>query len=514
MQLLDASELEVMRHAFTAVPEQMGAALMKSAFSPNIKERRDESCAIFTKEGGMLAQAEHIPVHLGAMPKALESILEKFDMNENDQVILNDPYQGGTHLPDITLARPVYINGDLLGYVVNRAHHADIGGEVPGSMPGHTERLEEEGIVIPPRKILEGGKFKEEILELLREARSPRERLGDIRAQIGANQKGAEEFKKTVKRVGLEKYKAFINQYFDYCEKRTRNLIEGFEDGVYSYEDKMEWVEGKDVNLSVEIEIDESCMKFDFTGTSEQVKGNINAPLPVVLSAVYYVIKCLLPKEVPLNAGSYSPIDVHVPLGTVLNAEPPAAVSAGNVETSQRVVELILRALQPTIKDIIPAESMGSMNNLAIGNDEFTYYETIGGGSGASPKGNGESGIHVHMTNTMNTPIEALENSYPLRITSYRLRKNSGGRGKFDGGDGVVREIKIMQDSHVSIQSERRKYPPKGSEGGCNGCIGKNFLISDERKNKLPGKISVSVKSGDLVRIETPGGGGWGRGKE
>jgi len=508
MRKLKPTELEVMKHAFTAIPEQMGAALQRSAYSPNIKERKDESCALFTAGKEMIAQAEHIPVHLGAMPNALKSAVSTCQPGKGDQVILNDPYSGGTHLPDITLIKPVFLNDELLGYVVNRAHHSDIGGETPGSMPGDSKTLEEEGIVISPRFLVSQGEINQEVIDLLQKSRSSRERIGDIRAQIGANEKGAKELKKTVEKFGLKDYGAFKSQVMKYSEKRTRNMIEKLPDTVVVSEDFMEWK--KDVKLKARIEIEDSDIKFDFSGTDPQVKGNINAPKPVTYSAVYYVLRCLLPQDVPVNNGCYKPLEVKIPERTVLNPEPPAAVSAGNVETSQRVVELILRGLFEILPEKIPAESQGTMNNLIIGSEDFTYYETIGGGAGATSSAKGESGVHVHMTNTKNTPIESIENDYPLRVTTYKLRENSGGIGEHNGGDGIVREIKLLEDAEVSVQSQKRRRPPKGVNGGRDGMVGRNLKIDDGRK-EIGGMITIELSEGDSIRIETPGGGGWGK---
>lgn len=506
---LSPTKLEVMKHAFTAIPEQMGAALQRSAYSPNIKERKDESCALFTSEGDMIAQAEHIPVHLGAMPSAIESVVSSYDMEEGVQYILNDPYSGGTHLPDITVVKPVFQKEELIGYVVNRAHHSDVGGETPGSMPGDSRSLHEEGIVIPPRRLIKDNYLLKDVLELFEKARVPKERSGDLRAQVGANQKGAKEFKATVDKFGVEDFLTFKEQIMDYSEKRTKKMIKDMPNGVYSSKDIMEWKE--DVELKVRVEVKEEEIDFDFSGTAKQVEGNINAPEPVTRSAVYYVIRCLLSKDVPINEGCYQPLSIEIPRGTVLDPEPPAAVSAGNVETSQRVVELLLRALYPVFPEKIPAESQGTMNNLTIGNDDFTYYETIGGGAGASFKGSGESGVHVHMTNTKNTPIEALENDYPLRVSSYKLRKGSGGRGKHEGGEGIIREIELLEDAETSIQSERREEGPKGVNGGGRGEPGKNLRMSKQDKSEeLNSKITVQMKKGEKIRIETPGGGGWG----
>lgn len=509
MKHLSPTQIEVMKHSFTAIPEQMGASLQRSAYSPNIKERKDESCAIFTSSQKMLAQAEHIPVHLGAMPSALKIAVEECEVKEGSQIILNDPYAGGTHLPDITVIKPVYMDDRLLGYVVNRAHHADIGGDVPGSMPGNSKTLEEEGIVISPQYLIENDEFVDRSLDLIKKARSPDERVGDIRAQVGANEMGAEEFVKTVKKFGIDDYEVFTEQILKYSETRTRKVIEELPDGEYSASDFMEWE--RDVDLKVRVDIEEDKMSFDFTGTDEQIEGNINAPKPVTTSAVYYVLRCLLPDDIPINNGCYYPVKIKIPEGTLLNPKPPAAVSAGNVETSQNVVELILKALRKAIPDRICAASEGTMNNLIIGNDNFTYYETIGGGAGASLEGAGESGVQVHMTNTKNTPIEALENDYPLIVRAYHLRENSGGEGKHKGGEGIVREIEVLEDSFLSIQSGRRTRGPEGIEGGKPGNRGKNILIRDDYREELPGKITRKLKFKDRIRIETPGGGGWGK---
>lgn len=508
MKKLKPTQLEVMKHAFTAIPEQMGASLQRSAYSPNIKERKDESCALFTAEREMIAQAEHIPVHLGAMPNALESAVSSCKPEKGDQVILNDPYSGGTHLPDITVIKPVFIEEELIGYVVNRAHHSDVGGITPGSMPGNSKTLEEEGIVISPTLLIENGSINREVTDELKKSRSPRERMGDLRAQIGANEKGAEEFKKAVKKHGMEDYLIFKEQVIDYSEKRTKKMIEELPESIVSYQDLMEWK--NDVKLKVQIDIETDRLDFDFFGTDEQVEGNINAPAPVTYSAVFYVLRCLLPEDVPVNNGCYRPLNIEIPEATVLNPEPPAAVSAGNVETSQRVVELILRALEGILPEKIPAESQGTMNNLLIGSDDFTYYETIGGGSGASSKSSGESGVHVHMTNTKNTPIEAIENEYPLQVTSYTLRKGSGGDGEKSGGDGIIREIKLLEDAEVSIQSDRRIREPQGILGGENGEVGRNVKISDAGEEEIGSKITLELGKGESVRIETPGGGAYG----
>jgi len=507
MKYLEPTELEVMKHSFISIAELMGASLQRSAYSPNIKERKDESCALFSKDGEMIAQAEHIPVHLGAMPSSLESAIDNCDMRDGDQIILNDPYAGGTHLPDITIIKPVY-DTELLGYVINRAHHADVGGDFPGSMPGMSKTLDEEGIVISPRHIIKEGELCKDILKLISETRSPKERIGDIKAQIGANERGAQELIKNVRRFGPERYDKFTDQIMKYSEDRTRKLFKKLPEGEVSYSDNMEWE--TEVELKVDIEIMKDTIHFDFSGTSDQVQGNINAPEAVTRSSIYYVIRCLIPDDIPVNQGCYRPINIDIPKGSVLNPEPPAAVSAGNVETSQRVVELILRAIWEHFPEKICAESQGTMNNLIIGNENFTYYETIGGGAGGCPCGEGQSGVHVHMTNTKNTPIEALEKEYPLLVHSYKIRKGSGGDGQHRGGDGVIRDIEVLEDSHLSLQSERRRHPPKGLDGGKNGAVGRNLLIRDGKKTKIDGKVNIHLYKGDRIRVETPGGGGWG----
>ncbi|MFW6141732.1 MAG: hydantoinase B/oxoprolinase family protein [Candidatus Saliniplasma sp.] len=508
MTELTPTDIEVMKHAFISIAELMGASLQRSAYSSNIKERKDESCAVFSKDGEMISQAEHIPVHLGAMPKSLDSALEHCEMEDGDQIILNDPYAGGTHLPDITIIKPVF-DGGLIGYVVNRAHHADVGGDIPGSMPGKSKILDEEGVVISPTHIVKKGKICQDVLNIFNSTRNPKERRGDLQAQIGANERGAQELIKNVKRFGPDKFNCFIKEIIDYSEARTRKILRELPMGELCYMDHMEW-EPK-VKLNVKISIEKDSITFDFAGTDKQVEGNINAPSSVTHSAIYYVLRCLLPEDVPVNQGCYRPLSISIPKGCVLNPKPPAAVSSGNVETSQRVVELIFRALQDIFPDKICAESQGTMNNLVIGNKNFTYYETIGGGAGGCSCGPGESGVHVHMTNTKNTPIEALEKEYPLRIHAYRLRKGSGGAGKNKGGDGLIRDIEALEDAHLSIQSERRIFPPKGIYGGEDGEIGNNILIKKDKNTDIGGKVSLPLSKGDRVRIETPGGGGWGK---
>ncbi len=499
---------EVMRHSVEGIPERMGVALQRSAFSANIKERKDESCALFCSRARMIAQAEHIPVHLGAMPSALEQVISSCTLGPEDQIMLNDPYKGGTHLPDITVVSPVFIDKELMGYVVNRAHHADVGGSTPGSMPGDSEYLQDEGVVIPPVHIVRGGKIREEALEYFSDTRNPRERRGDLMAQIGANKMGARELNELIGRVGVDTYLDYAETSLGYSETRTRKAIALLPRGTFHVSSAMGREE--EVILCLKLTIGDHEMLFDFNGTSEQVRGNINAPLPVSLSAVYYVVRCLISEDIPMNEGVYRPVKVSVPEGSVLNPWYPAAVSAGNVETSQRVVELILDAFRIAMPGKIPAQGQSTMNNLILGNRNFTYYETIGGGAGASSLGPGASGVHVHMTNTMNTPVESIEHEYPLRVICYKLRKDSGGEGYFRGGDGIVREIELLEGSHLSIQSERRISGPRGSNHGGDGSPGSNLLMVEGKEIELEGYVNMPVKKNWRVRVETPGGGGWG----
>ena len=511
--------LEILKNAFTAIPEEMGAALKRTAYSPNIKERMDASCAIFDTEGRMLAQAEHIPVHLGAMPLTVESALLHFpELNEGDQIVVNDPYHGGSHLPDITLIRPIFYDTELVGYAVNRAHHADVGGMTPGSMPGNSTEIFQEGLIIPPCKLLTRGKENADIFDFIKaNTRTPVERAGDIRAQIAANNLGAMRMTEHIQKYGVDTYTEFAASIIEYSEKRMRHAITKIPDGTYTAEDFMDddGVTDQPVKIAVTLKVAGSAITISFEGTDRQRRGNINAPYAVTLSAVYYVLRCVTDPEIPPNHGCYLPVEVYVPEGTVLNPNLPAAVASGNVETSQRIVDVLLLALHKAMPHKIPAQSQGTMNNVAIGGtvngEGFTYYETIAGGQGASPTKNGDDGIHTHMTNTANTPIEALELSYPLRVVCYELIPGSGGNGKFRGGSGIKRAIKVLaDDATLSIQSERRKYQPKGLLGGEDGRTGKNYLVRDNKRLNLPSKVTMRLEKDDVVVIETPGGGGYG----
>jgi N-methylhydantoinase B len=512
--------LELLKNAFTAVPEEMGAALKRTAYSPNIKERMDASCALFDAGGRMLAQAEHIPVHLGAMPLTVNVAVKHVEeLNEGDQIVVNDPYHGGSHLPDITLINPVFYEERLAGYAVNRAHHADVGGMTPGSMPGSSTELFQEGLIIPPCKLLIRGKENADIFGIIKaNTRTPKERVGDIRAQIAANNLGAMRMAELIQKYSAETYTEFAKSIIDYSEKRMRHAIAQMPDGTYTAEDFLDddGITDQAVKIAAAIKILGSTIHITFEGTERQRNGNINAPYAVTLSAVYYVLRCVTDPEIPPNHGCYLPVTIDVPEGTLLNPNPPAAVSSGNVETSQRIVDVLLLALHKALPHKIPAQSQGTMNNVAIGGDArggagFTYYETIAGGQGALPYKDGEDGIHTHMTNTANTPIEALELSYPLQVETYELIPDSGGNGKFRGGQGIRRAIKVLVDNAtLSIQSERRKYAPKGLCGGEDGRAGKNYLVRNNERLELSSKVSMRLEKGDVVFIETPGGGGYG----
>ncbi len=514
-------ELEILRTAFTFIPEEMGVALRRTAYSPNIKERMDASCALFDGEGRMVAQAEHIPVHLGSMPLAVQEVLRDFPgtLREGDQIILNDPYRGGTHLPDITLLRPVFHRGGLLGFAVNRAHHADVGGIAPGSMPATATRLDEEGVVLEPQKFLDRGRERPEVLRLIRGGmREPGERLGDLRAQVAANELGARRLLELAERHGVATLRAFAQEVMDYSERRVRAAIQPLPRGTWSAEDVLEGTgedEGRDLRIRAEVRIGGSGLAVSFEGTNRQVRGNLNAPFAVTLSASYYVLRCLTDPGAPPNEGAYRALTVHAPEGTLVRARPPAAVAAGNVETSQRIVDVLFLALSEPLRDRVPSESQGTMNNVTVGSSEgrsFSYYETVAGGEGGLPYRDGMDGVHTHMTNTRNTPVEALERAYPLRVEEYRLRPQTGGAGEHRGGDGVRRSLRILAPSAVvSVVSDRRRHGPRGLAGGDDGRPGRNRLIRGGRSRDLGGKAVVEVRRGDLLVVETPGGGGWGR---
>lgn len=511
--------LEVFKNRFISVAEEMGMTLNRTAFSPNIKERRDYSCAVFDSNGNIIAQAAHIPVHLGSMPMSVKAAIECMEFNEGDMVMVNDPFKGGTHLPDITIIAPVFIEGGKpVFYVANRAHHSDVGGISAGSMPLSTS-LYQEGIIIPALKIVEGEKIDKKIMALiLNNVRTPQERQGDFSAQIMANHTGVTRLKEIVSKYTLETTAFYARQLIDYSERIMRKTIEKIPDGCYEFEDIMD-DDGhgtENIAIRVKISVNGDSVIIDFTHTDDQVKGSINAVYSITASAVLYVFRCLVKENIPTNAGCVRPLKIITRKGSIVDAKFPAAVAGGNVETSQRIVDVLLGALAIAIPEKIPAASQGTMNNITIGGFDtfkqkpFAYYETIGGGMGATRFSDGEMAVHSHMTNTMNTPIEALEYAYPLRVMKYMVRKDSGGEGKHRGGNGIIREIQLLEDSEVTVLSERRKNPPYGFAGGSTGMPGKNTLSRDGVVEELPGKFSLYLEKGAIITIETPGGGGYG----
>lgn len=527
----DPAELSIFTHLFASVAEEMGVTLGRTAYSPNIKERRDYSCALFDPQGRLAAQAAHIPVHLGAMPHAVRVALERCTFGPGDLVIFNDPYLGGTHLPDITIVSPVYrepAGGDLLGYLASRAHHADVGGISAGSMPIATE-LYQEGLIIPPVKIAEAGQLQEGILELIcRNVRTPRERRGDLAAQMAAHRTGEERLRDITSRYGVASTLAAMEALMDYAETMTRDAIRGIPQGSYSFQDRLDdsgstWLttSGPDtppVPLQVTVHVEDDTLTCDFTGSAPEQLGSVNAVLAVTQSAVYYVVRCLLEEHIPSNDGCFRPVRVIAPEGSVLNPRPPRAVAAGNVETSQRIVDLVLGALAQALPHLIPAASQGTMNNVTIGGYDpergrpFAYYETIAGGVGAGPLGPGLSGVHTHMTNTMNTPVEALEFAYPFRVLAYGLRSGSGGKGRHPGGEGIQRTWEFLVPSTVTLLTERRHTPPWGLAGGEPGALGRNLRFrQDGAQEELPPKATFRALPGERLTLLTPGGGGWGQ---
>lgn len=513
--------LEVFKNRFSSISEEMGVTLTRTAFSPNIKERRDLSCAIFDEQGEMIAQAAHIPVHLGSMPMSVKSAIQNVPFQEGDMVILNDPFKGGTHLPDITIVAPVFAGKEKPSfYVANRAHHADVGGMSSGSMPLSTS-IFQEGIIIPPLKIVEQGNIDKKIMcFFLNNVRTPIEREGDFAAQVMANITGVCRVKELIQKYSLDTVDFYAKSLMDYSEQIIRLTIGNISDGAYFFEDFMDndGISDEKVKIHVSITIKGDEAILDFGQSDLQVNGSINAVYAITLSAVLYVFRSLVEGDILTNAGCLRPIKVLTHKGTVVDAQFPAAVAGGNVEMSQRIVDVVLGALSEALPEKIPAASQGTMNNVTIGgidprpNKPFAYYETIGGGMGATAKCDGESAVHCHMTNTMNTPVEALEYSYPFLVNDYSIRRGTGGKGSHHGGDGIVREIKLLTDAEITVLSERRKVPPYGLFGGGPGTVGKNVIIRNGKREEKPGKFYASVKKGDILRIETPGGGGYGDG--
>jgi N-methylhydantoinase B len=553
----DPVELEVFKNLYHSIAEEMGAALRRTSFSPNIKERRDYSCAVFDSEGQVIAMGDHMPVHLGSMPMSVAAAVKQCALEPGDVVMLNDPFRGGTHLPDITLVMPVYVSGMRSGgrgrppgttpdfYVASRAHHADVGGTYPGSM-GPCREIYQEGFRIPPVKITRGGKLVADVLALLlSNVRTPEEREGDLGAQIAACRTGAQRLREICARYGIDRARQAAADLLAYSEEMMRAFLRTIPPGNYQAEDFLDddGVDDRPVRIAVTIRVAGASTRkspietrlaaspsgsrrmqqpaqvtIDFTGSDPQVQGAINAVEAIAYSACFYVFRCLLREDMPATSGLMRPIRVIAPLGTVVNAKPPSAVAGGNVETSQRIVDVLLKALAQAIPDRIPAAAAGTMNNLTIGGidprsgEPFAYYETIAGGMGARPTKDGVSGVHTHMTNSLNTPAEALEYAYPVRLRQYSLRSKSGGTGLHRGGDGIVREIEVLTDAQVTLLADRRSRGPYGLAGGVDGAAGRTLIIRrDGSAEEIPGKTSVRLRSGERVRIESPGGGGWGR---
>ena len=509
---MNSIELSLFTSRLDAVCDEMGAVLQRAAFSPNIRDRLDFSCAVFNANAELCAQAAHIPVHLGSMAYAMQGIVDQLDWHEGDMVIVNDPFLGGTHLPDITLIAPVYLNGRLLAFVANRAHHADIGADSPGSMP-LSKSLDEEGLVIPPTHLIKQGQMDEAFMaEILAAIRSGDAAKGDFSAQISANHAGVGRLQSLIQPLGESGFLTALSKLNDYGERLARSVINDIPNGEYTFSDVMDddGLGNTDLKIQVTINIKDQNVHVDFTGTTGQTEGNINCPLSVAAAAVYYVFRCLMPKQTPACAGSFRPVTLTAPEGCLLNAKRPAAVAAGNVETSTRIVDVVMGALAQALPDKIPAASHGSMNNLAMGsvsdNNAWDYYETIGGGMGASSAGDGLDAVQTHMTNTRNTPIEVMETSYPVRIKQYAIRKKSGGQGLHNGGDGLIREFEFLKPANVTLLTERRLHSPWGLNGGKPGKQGQNVLNG----KTLPAKVCIDVKAGDKLTIKTPGAGGWG----
>jgi N-methylhydantoinase B len=536
----DPIQLEVFKHRFAAIAEEMGVVLRKASYSPNIKERRDFSCALFNASGQMIAQAAHIPVHLGSMPLSVAAAIDRFsqtsEVSENfgglkpgDVVALNDPFRGGTHLPDITLVSPVFTQTPGIsqvsqglqrpfGFVASRAHHADVGGMTPGSMPVARE-IFQEGLIIPPIKLIEAGKINQAAWDLLlANVRTPQERAGDLWAQIAANQRGTQRLQELVKEHGADEVNHYMTAMLAYTERMTRRLLESIPDGEYSFVDFLDndGIGDEPIRIQVRVRITGDQASVDFSGSAPQQRGSVNAVYAITLSAVYYVFRCLIGLDVPNNAGCLAPIEVIAPTGCVVNAQPPAPVAGGNVETSQRITDVLLGALAQALPAKVPAASQGTMNNVTIGgggssdSGAFAYYETIGGGMGALPDREGPSAIHSHMTNTLNTPAEALEYAYPLRVLRYEVRSGSGGAGKFRGGDGIRRDVQVLTEAQATLLTERRERGPYGLNGGQPGVPGQNLILRGDQEIRLPGKGSVDLLPGDILSLQTPGGGGYG----
>jgi N-methylhydantoinase B len=497
---MEPATLSVLSGALAGISEEMGTVLVRSAYSSNIKERRDCSAALFDARGRMVAQAEHIPVHLGAMPESVAAVIAERPQ-PGDTFVLNDPFAGGSHLPDITMVTPCSIDGEIVAYACTRAHHSDVGGIRPGSMPAGSTEIWQEGVIVPPVRLTD-----DVLRVVLANVRAPRIRRGDLAAQAAANGVGAERLRELAARHGLELVLAAFDAVIEYAERRAREAIRALPDGSYAAESEVEGdgVVDDDLPIRVAVTVSGGTIEIDFGGTAPAARGNVNCPLSVTRSACLFAVKTLLPADVPANAGAYAPVTVRAPEGSLVNARPPSAVVAGNVETSQRIADTVLLALAGAAD--VPAQGQGTMNNVVLGTSAWTYYETIGGGQGGSSRGPGPSGVHVGMSNTLNTPVEALELEFPLRVERAELRLGSGGAGRHRGGDGIVREIRVLEPATLNLLTDRRRHAPRGLAGGASGLPGRNLLNGEE----LPAKVTRELAAGDVVTIETPGGGGWG----
>ena len=513
-------EFEVFKNLFLSIAEEMGVTLCRTGFSPNIKERLDYSCAVYDASGETIAQGDHMPVHLGAMPLSVRAAIDSGPMDPGDIVMLNDPFHGGTHLPDITLVSPVFLPGDRRPtfYVANRAHHSDVGGMSPGSMPVARE-IYQEGLILPPVRLARRGRLVKDVLALLlANVRTPHEREGDLTAQIAANRVAESRLRHTVGVYGRTRTVSYASALQDYTERVIRAAIRAVPDGEYLFEDALDDDGFGDapVKIRAAVRIRRDRARVDFTGSDRQVEGSVNANFAMTLSACLYVFRCLVPDDVLYNAGVARPLEVIAPEGTIVNALRPSAVAGGNVETSQRITDVVFGALAKAVPERVPAASQGTMNNVTLGGtdprtgERFAYYETLGGGMGGRRGLAGLSGVHTHMSNTRNTPVEAIEHDLPLRIRRYSLRRDSAGAGRFPGGEGLVREYELLADASVTVLSERRRRAPYGAEGGGPGGKGRNTLIRNGREEALPGKVQLQLRAGDRLRIETPGGGGYG----
>jgi N-methylhydantoinase B len=500
---MNASELAIAVGSLRGIAEEMGAALVRSALSPNIKERRDCSTALFDGRGNLVIQAEHVPVHLGAMPASVMAVLER-EPAAQDVWCLNDPFAGGSHLPDITLVSPLDVDGVRVGFAASRAHHADVGGMAPASMPADSSDLQQEGLVIPPIRLMANGHLDQDLLHLISaNSRVPAERLGDLRAQLAVHELAQRRIGELCIRNGRDWLESAQRNVQEYSERRTRAAIEQMPDGRFAATETIEALEG-DLEIHASVTIAGDQLRIDFAGTSAQHHGNLNCPIAVTKAASYFVVRILTDPDGPASGGALAPVHVTAPEGTLLNPRPPCAVVAGNVETSSRIADCLLRAFSQAVET--PAQGQGTMNNLTLGNSRFTYYETIGGGQGATCAGPGPSGVHVAMSNTLNTPIEALEVAYPLRVERYALRRGSGGRGLHRGGEGVIRSIRALESCDVSVLSDRRRHHPNGTRGGGPGALGRNTINA----RNVGAKVRTSLMEGDVVTIVTPGGGSFG----